>query len=86
MRTSLTRSEKLMLDVLVNELNAIEAENLEDAGPDMLKALTGFPGTLWQVLDDRIGNARETGLKRPYLLRQMRNTPKWGAQMFKVLA
>jgi hypothetical protein len=82
----LTASEKLKLAALVEKLNAIEADTLEEAGPEMLKALTGFPGCLWQVLDDRIGNARETGLKRPYLLRQMRNTPKWGSQMFKVLA
>jgi hypothetical protein len=83
---TLTRSEKLKLAALVEKLNAIEAETLQDAGDEMLKALTGFPADLWQVLDDRIGNARETGLKRPHLLRQMRNTPKWGTQMFKVMS
>jgi hypothetical protein len=81
----LTPKEKTALAALVERLNAIEADNLQDAGPAMIDALTGFPADLWQVLDDRIGNARETGLKRPYLLRQMRNTPYWGKQLFAVL-
>jgi hypothetical protein len=82
----LTKAEQRKIDALVAKLNAIEADTLQDAGEDMLKALAGFPADLWQVLDDRIGNARETGLQRPHLLRQMRNTPSWGTRMFEVLA
>ena len=82
----LTPKEKAAIAALVAKLNAIPGDNLQDAGPAMIEALTGFDGGLWQVLDDRIGNARETGLTRPYLLRQMRNTPYWGEQLFAVLS
>jgi hypothetical protein len=82
---TLTPAEKKKIAALVARLNAISADKLDEAGPKMIDALTGFPADLWQVLDDQIGNARETGLKRPYLLRQMRNTPFWGRMLFAVL-
>jgi hypothetical protein len=81
----LNRKERQQLHDIVGALNMIPGDKLEDAAPAIITAFTGCPSFVWTHLDNMIGNARPTGLARPYLLRQLRNSPHWGPQLCAVL-
>lgn len=83
--TVLTTKERDALAALADRLNAIDTDDFEVAAPQIVEAFKGFPSGLWLVLDNRIGNASERSLKRPHLVRMVRNTPVWGKKLFAAL-
>lgn len=82
---TLNRKEREIRNQVIDRLNAIEADDLPTYAPHAIAAFEGIPSAIWWSIDNAIGNAEKIGLEKPHLLRQIRNQPIYGKQLFKGL-
>lgn len=82
------RKERELRKTIVDRLNAEKLDDAPDFGVAAQKIVNIFrdcPNSVWWSIDNAIGNAEKIGLDSPHLVRQVRNHPHWGRELFAAL-